>query len=76
MAGKLKLSKLREYLGVEVDNILKAYNEIFGAVNHGTSLELTPERIKYFNELVLSGLDLEEGVVPGQCREHNVGVAR
>jgi Fic family protein len=74
--GKLELSKSREYLGVEVDNILKAYDEIFGAVNQGMPLQLTPERIKYFNKLVLSGLDLEEGVVPGQCREHNVGVAR
>lgn len=74
--GTLELSKSREYLGVEVDNIVEACNEIADAVKRGVPLELTPERIKHFNRLVLLGADLDEGVVPGECRAHSVGVAR
>lgn len=73
--GTLELSKSREYLGVEVDNIVRACNEIAEAVKRGVPLELSPERIKHFNQLVLSGADLEDGVIPGECRKHNVGVA-
>jgi len=32
--------------------------------------------MKHFNSLVLTGLESEDGVVPGECREHSVGVAR
>jgi Fic family protein len=74
--GQLELPKSREYLGVEIDNIVRACNEINRAVALGETLELTPERIKHFNREVLLNLDLEEGVVPGECRHHNVGVAR
>ncbi|MCL5736118.1 MAG: Fic family protein [Actinobacteria bacterium] len=73
--GKLPLSKSKEYLGIEVDNIRRACNEIADDVVQGRPLQLSPERIKHFNTLVLTGLDLEEGVVPGECREHSVGVA-
>lgn len=74
--GTLELSKSREYLGIAIDNIIKACNEIAGAVTQGLPLELTPQRIRRFNELVLSGLELEDGVVPGECRQHGVTVAR
>src|SRR5665811_45518 len=74
--GTLTLSKSKEYLGVEVDNILRACNEIAADVLRSRPLELSPERVKHFNSLVLTGLELEEGVVPGECREHSVGVAR
>lgn len=74
--GTLTLSKSKEYLGVEVDNILRACNEIAADVLRSRPLELSLERVKHFNSLVLTGLELEEGVVPGECREHSVGVAR
>ncbi|MHB0981483.1 MAG: Fic family protein [Thermoleophilia bacterium] len=74
--GTLELSKSRAYLGVEVDNIIAACNEIVADVYSGRSLELTPERVKHFNHQVLQGLELEEGVIAGTCRAHNVGVGR
>jgi Fic family protein len=73
--GLLKLPSSREYLGREVDNIIDACNQISRELQLG-ALELTPERIKYFNELVLRDLELEEGVVPGEYRTHSVGVMR
>lgn len=74
--GKLELSKSREYLGVEIDNVFEACNEITQAVVAGHPLELTPARIKHFNAMILRGLTLEEDVVPGECREHSAGVGR
>lgn len=74
--GTLELSKSRAYLGVEVDNIIVACREIVADVYSGRPLELTPERVKHFNHQVLQGLELEEGVIPGTCRAHNVGVGR
>src|SRR6266704_4380950 len=74
LEGRLKLPKSREYLGTEVDNIIDASNGIQAEVLQGRPLELTPERIKHFNKLVLQGLDVDEDVVPGEYRRHAVGV--
>lgn len=63
------------YLVVEIDNVVKACREIWQSVTVGQPLELTPARVKHFNSLVLGGLDLDDGVVPGECRQHKVGVA-
>jgi Fic family protein len=76
LEGRLKLPKSREYLGTEVDNIIDASNGIQAEVLQGQPLKLTPERIKHFNKLVLQGLDVDENVVPGEYREHAVGVMR
>lgn len=76
LRGELPLPPSREYLGVEVDNILNAYNLILNQLRIGQPLELSPERIAEFNRLILTGLPLDEGVQPGEIRRHNVGVAR
>ena len=61
------LPKSQEYQGVEVDNIVAACNEITKQiVNDGLDCTLTPQRIEWFNETVLRGLPLAEGVVPGE----------
>ena len=73
--GKLKLLKSREYLGHEVDNVLKVCNEIIGDLGKDPKLSLTPERVAHFNKTVLSGLDVAEDTVPGEFRHHSVGVA-
>jgi hypothetical protein len=75
LQGDLELPPSRRYLGKEVDNIVGACNQIVNDVINGRSLELTLERITDFNRQVLDGLDLDEDVVPGQVRVHNVGVA-
>jgi Fic family protein len=74
--GDLKLPPSRLYLGTEVDNIVGACNGIIADVVRGRSMELTPERVADFNRQVLAGLELDEDVVPGEIRMHNVGVAR
>lgn len=76
LEGKLRLPPSREYLAQEVDNIVAACNSIVEGVERGTSLPLTLEGFKELNGLVLRRLVLEEGVIPGEIRRHEVGVAR
>jgi Fic family protein len=69
---ELPLPPSREYLGQEIDNIIEAYNLIIDDIINGRPLELTPERIKEFNRLVLKDLPPEEGVIPGEFRTGSV----
>ncbi len=73
--GKLSLPPSREYLGKEVDNVLKGCNEITEKMIRGEASSLSVAEIKTFNKIVLDGLDLGEDVVPGEIRKHSVGVA-
>jgi len=72
LEGKLELPPSREYLGVEVDNIRDACNQIGADVQAGRELRLEPQRILAFNRQVLANLDPEDGVVPGAFRTHSV----
>ena len=72
--GIKRLPASREYLGVEVDNVVAAYNMIVSELAEGERHALTPVRIKQMNSRVLDGLELEDGVVPGQVRTHDAGV--
>jgi len=72
LEGKLELPPSREYLGVEVDNIRDACNQIGADVAAGRELRLETQRILAFNRQVLAKLDLEDGVVPGAFRTHSV----
>ncbi len=72
----LKLPPSKEYLGQEIDNIVEACNQIADQLfNSGSALLCVDEIIK-FNGLILRNLPLEAGIVPGQLREHRVGVGR
>jgi Fic family protein len=73
--GKLDLPPSQDYLTKEIDNVLAAVNAIWDD-DDGEYAPLTPARVKDFNRRVLSGLDLPPEVVPGECRKHEVGVAR
>ncbi len=72
--GIKRLPSSREYLGVEVDNVVAAYNLIFDEVASGAPGALTPDRIRQVNRLVLADLELEEGVAPGAVRTRSAGV--
>jgi Fic family protein len=72
--GIRRLSASREYLGIEVDNVVAAYNMIVSELEDGELQPLIPSRIRQMNSLVLQGLELEHGVVPGQVRTHVAGV--
>jgi Fic family protein len=74
IAGELRLPPSRAYLGVEVDNILAACNQIVDDLRGRRPMTLTPRRIADFNRQVLAGLDLDDDVVPGEVRTHGVVV--
>jgi len=72
--NELSLPPSKEYLAVEIHNMIDAFNEIMTAVNRGDILRLTPTAIKLHNRQVLKELALEAGVVPGEVSEHGVVV--
>lgn len=72
--GDLELPKSQEYLGQEVDNIIRGYGWLEQRIRDRASTDLTPSDLKYLNELVLSDLELPEGVIPGEFRQYVVGV--
>lgn len=73
--GKLHLPPSKEYLGQEADNIIKACNEIGDRIFSRQTLELTRSDFEEFNQMVLQNLEIEDGVTPGEVRQHSVGVA-
>ena len=73
--GLLQLPPSKEYLGQEVDNIIGACNEILAAMTGGSLQPLTTRRIKELNRVVLQGLALEPGVIPGEIPAGQYGVA-
>lgn len=72
--GNLELPASREYLGTEIDNIVRVCGDLAEELHAGTAAPLTVERIKTFNRRILDGLPLREGVVPGELRDHSVTV--
>ncbi len=72
--GKLKLPESKEYLGREIDNVVKACNEIGKKLFDGEPTTLTVTDITHYNALILQGLPLQEEVVPGKLRDYRVGV--
>ena len=74
--GKLKLPPSREYLKQEIENIASAFGEIWQKVGTGMLPRLSLSELQDLNRRVLQGLDLEEGVIPGEIRTHEVGVSR
>ncbi len=76
LEGKLNVPPSREYLVREVDNVVLGCNEILQGIVEGRIPGITSEAIQHLNEVVLNGLTLEEGCVPGRIREHSVVVGR
>jgi Fic family protein len=73
--GKLPLPPSREYLGKEVDNIVKGCDDIKEKLLKGGESSLSIDEITAFNKTVLDGLELDKDVVPGIIGKHSVGVA-
>lgn len=75
--GELRLPPSKEYLGVEVRNILDACDDMLSFAAGARPLPpLSAERVKALNAQVLRGLETDEDVVPGETRRHEVGVLR
>ena len=76
LEGKLELPPSRSYLKQEIGNILSGCNSILEDIKSERLLALNSERAGELNRIVLEKLTLEDGVVPGTIRRHEVGVAR
>jgi Fic family protein len=75
--GELKLPPSKRYLAREIRNVLAAIDRIRDEILPDASdADLTVEKIKLYNRLVLDGLEVEGGVHPGEIREHSVVVGR
>ncbi len=74
--GKLSLPQSKEYLGREIDNVLRAYQTLFQRSCAVPSSPLTVADLKQFNQMLLDGLELPPEVHPGEIRRHVVGVGR
>ncbi len=75
--GTLELPESQQYLGREIENIIDAANEIKNDLVQGDgSPDLTVGKITHYNWSVLHDLPIDEGVIPGEVRDHSVGVAR
>jgi Fic family protein len=71
---KLKLPASRQYLALEIDNVLKACNLFLVDIKAGHKKRVTTELIREFDALVLKNLELAPEVIPGEIRKHSVGV--
>ncbi len=76
LEGKLKLPPSKKYLSKEIDNIIAACDKIANDILIRDKAEISVEKIKNYNKLVLEGLSLNEPIVPGQVRTYSVGVGR
>lgn len=64
----------REYLENEVQNVIDVLTEIDRALQEGRRMRLDMPRLKELNQMVLQGTEHEPNAVPGEFREHSVGV--
>ena len=76
LEGKLKLPPSREYLAQEIDNVINVCNEMLSTIASRSPLRVSPAWIGHLNHAVLDKLPLDENVIPGEVRNHSVGVAR
>lgn len=74
LEGTLRLPPSREYLEKEIENVLAAYSAARRELLDDPGLPFTVERLREHNRLILDGLQLEKGVVPGEIRTHPVVV--
>lgn len=73
---KSTLPKSREYLGIEIDNIIKAFNAVASAeISEKGNRKLSVDDIKQYNSMILKNVTtLSDGVIPGEIRTYSVSV--
>lgn len=70
----VRLKPSKEYLAQEVRNVTNGFVGIAKDLAEGHQPEMSPERIRDLNRIVLHHLAVDEGVVPGEWRTHPVHV--
>ncbi|MEM8613416.1 MAG: Fic family protein [Cyanobacteria bacterium P01_H01_bin.105] len=71
--NELKLPQSKEYLMVEINNIVRACNKI---AKKGLNDSISIDTLRVYNSWVLSDLPCEEHVIPGEIRKFSVTVGR
>jgi Fic family protein len=74
LEGSWEAPPSRQYQEQEVRNLLDALQDLHDRIAGGESIEATTDLIMRFNELILKGTQLREGVVPGKIRAESVVV--
>lgn len=72
--GTLEVPDSQEYLQQELENVIGALAAVEREIHGDGSFEVTPQRLRNLNAEVLSGLELEEHVVPGEFRTGGIVV--
>ena len=76
LAGRLRLPPSQAYRAREIDNIVTTYNQITAELRDVGSRDLTAEKIRRYNGLILDGLAVDEGVIPGELASRRPAVGR
>lgn len=66
IAGVTELPPSRRYLQREIENVVRALNEISVTAQTGRSLVISSDWLREQNRLILEGLEVGEHVVPGE----------
>jgi Fic family protein len=75
--GELQVPPSKEYLKQEVENVLTACNSIPIRLAPGADPRIGVEDLRRWNAMILEGLSVAEGVIPGKIRDSlQVVVAR
>jgi Fic family protein len=72
--GTLSLPLSQKYLQQEVKNIIDSCNWLMGDLEESGAREINAEFCCNLNARVLQGLELEDGIKPGEIRRHQVVV--
>ena len=72
--GTLHLPQSQQYLQQELENIIRAVAAIEREIYDGSRFEIAPERLRELNRMVLSSLEVDDHVVPGELRTASVVV--
>jgi cell filamentation protein, protein adenylyltransferase len=72
--GKLELPQSQGYLQQELENVINAIANIETEIHNGVPFKITPERLRELNKEVLTGLEVEDHVVPGEFRTKGIAV--
>lgn len=72
--GRLRLPPSQAYLQQEVENVVRACNEVLADFRDGRKAPLDGSWLQRHNAAILDSLQLAADVVPGEWRRHVVGV--
>ena len=69
---RLEVPESQEYLKQELDNVIEALAAVEREVHETRDFNLSPESLRELNRKVLTGLELEDHVVPGELRTQGI----